>query len=372
MKTEEDYIKLATVSSKDEGLGRLIGSAIYKTKDNPSLSIHSSKKKFDYVSIESHYVIGASLAGYGLIEHMEDAEVIVFDDSLKGHSTALDKISDYAFNSGTRKKVLIMCSEIDEVAIEYIRTVNNENRALGEIAVSVVPDPGSRVFSVRDLMEDVADYVNTKVYNSAFFTSGTMSVKDIKLGKIKEFQMSGGMTVINTEKRTKSCEAKILKLKGKIDKLEKDLEQEQLFVLRQRINMLSGNIIKLYIYATDASTRTTKMERVRDAIKATQFTIGFGYVLGAGAFYRHLANDEQDSDNPLFRTLHSIHSTIFSPMALRNEDMYYDKDGNIVKGDLYEAGIIDSAKVVENVIINSVSIAREYLSIGKKIIAYER
>lgn len=57
LKSENDYIKLATISTKDEELGKMIGKAFYKGGTNAMVTMRASKKARDYVDIESNFIV---------------------------------------------------------------------------------------------------------------------------------------------------------------------------------------------------------------------------------------------------------------------------------------------------------------------------
>lgn len=379
LKTKDDYKKLAIVSTKDDELGSLIGEAIFDAGDNAAIQLEQSRDKTeDYVEYKTHFMLPSTLVGHGIPESMENPEIIIVNGPVKEQSAFLTKIAEYTFED--KRNVVILTTEIGQIALEFIQSINQANAGKGSLTILPIPEPASKLFKQDDLVRDIASYINAEVYSPGVFNE-SMLIKDAKLGTVDKFEMTNEYTIFNNEKVNESNEARVKELKDQLAKINSDIEVEKAKTLKTRINMLSGKTVKLFVYANNESALQTKVYRVQDAVKSTQFALGNGYVLGAGSFYRGLSREE-GLDKELQEVMLRMEKNIFdidgkeygdadAKRDLKEGLIINKKDGTSKFGDLHKEGIIDSAKVVENVIKNSVSIAYEFASIGVKILQYE-
>lgn len=376
--TEDDYKKLAIVSTKDEDLGSLIGEAIFKAGTNAAIQLEQATKKTeDYVEYETHFTILSSLFGYGMPEEGKGSEVIIVDGPVMEQTAFLNRSAEYAF--GNNKNLIIVCTQVGETSIEFVRGANQANEGKGSLVLVEIPQPASKHVTQKDLLKDVASYVGTDIYVSALFNE-SKTLDDVQLGTIDEFRVDKHMTVFVNKEQKESTKQRIEILKMSLDEINKDIEVEKAKILKGRINMLSGNTVKLFVYANNSSALQTKVYRVQDAVKATQFALGNGYVNGACSFYRELAKDEDLKKLDIL--ISSMEANIFvivgkdygpsdSERDYKEGIIIDRKTGDVSFGNLYNNGIIDSAKVIENVIKNSVSIAKEFAMIGTRVIEVE-
>lgn len=363
LKTEKDYIKLATVSTKDDDLGELIGKAFYAGGENAIISMKPSDKPEDYVTMESNFIIPSTIFGLNIPTKMEDAEVVVVNAPITKQGDFLNSLATYAYSKS--KNVIIICEEIGELALRFIQAANESNKSTnGQITIVSVPQSNQ-----HEWYEDIAAYVGGKVHSTDAFGSG-VGINDLKFGKVETFVSRQDGTILANKKQGEDAINKIKDLQKEMSELNETTQISKIKRLKERINMLDGKTIFLNVYAQNNSALQTKVLKIEDAVKATQYTLGYGYVAGAGVFYHWAGLNIADN---IFKPVTFAISDLVGRIA--GNDTIIDapnwkgiiidkKDGSSKLGDVIDEGIIDSAKVVENVIKNSVSIALEIAQVG--------
>lgn len=402
LKTKEDYIKLAKVSTKDNELGELIGTAFYDGGENAIISRRPAKEAKDSVDIESNFIVPTTINGLNIPTTMENVETITINSTIARQTKFLEDITKYTFNNN--KNVLIICEEIGEIALKYIQAVNEVNKGKGTLTIMSVPNDNA-----HEWYEDINAYVGGQTYAQEAFELSFDSSK-IKFGKLDTFVSRNDGIILANKELSETAMDKIVELNKEIKSLNETVNGEKIRNIKERVNQLKGKTIWLNIYAQNQSQLQTKLLRIEDAIKATQFTLGFGYIPGAGTFYEaYLKNlretytiaEINEKTMNIERALESIPRTIDqiatsfpnhsntwetkketleqetlellenslkgeeSEKRIVYEGWIIDKDGwQAYRGDVIDAGIIDSAKSFENIIKNSFAIAKEIASVG--------
>jgi chaperonin GroEL len=186
-------------------------------------------------------------------------------------------------------------------------------------------------------------------------------------------------SIFGGQHAVEDLEARIAKLKESIETEESDNLVEK---LRDRIAKLQGKIAVFRIGGTTDTEKEEKEFRIEDAIQATKAAMAEGVVPGGGTtllrlsqteglseltqkalqnvFKRLMDNANLPADVKMYEVLNSE-----SPMGfnLRGEDKLVD---------LVEAGVLDPALVLKEVIKNACSTAGNALTIGAKIMFEDR
>lgn len=164
-------------------------------------------------------------------------------------------------------------------------------------------------------MEDISKYTGAKVNAVESFMIGGEFKEEI-FGSVDEFRVADRTILLNKEKKP-SLKKHLEELNEKLKSLNMETSSEKIKDLRYRINLLDGKTIILYIYAQNESLLKTKILKIEDAIKSTQYTLGFGYVPGAGVFYREMKAFIED--NEFNDSLDSIQDMICKIIGRKND-----------------------------------------------------
>lgn len=375
LETEEDYVNLATVSTKDKDLGELIGKAIFKSGKNAAVRIQEAQREEDYVEYDTHFTIPSHTMGVGLPEELENVKVIIVNSVIGEQSEFLDQVIKKVHTENIN--VVIMCKEILEGGLTFINAYNEANKNSGQITILQIPQINNR-YTSEDLMKDIGAYVGAEITVVESFKSDANKLDKLKLGSIETFGMTNRGTIISNKEKTQENIDQIKKLEKELSKLNEVVDGEKIILLKNRINMLSGTTATLRVFERTSSALETKVYRIQDAIKATQFSLSYGYVPGAGVFFKKAIKDNDSTMNSIAEKYLRILIMASGIESIKPADILENKDDNIsirIKengeasiGDVLEYGIIDAAKVIENVIKNSFTIAKEYAKLGFKVV----
>lgn len=388
LKEEQDYINLARVSTKDARLGEMIGKAIYNAGENSLLSIRKAvNKSEDYVEVQSNYILPITMCDYGLPEYLEDSKIVFIDSIITDQDNALRQLDHWARVNNER--LTIIGKDVDETAINFVKSSNIENRGNGIVTLLTMPNMNQGV-TQREIMEDLAAYCGTNAITKEGFNNDPAKASKISMGHATVNMDKTQGTIFTIKKQGAVLAARIKALEDKLKTYNKDTQVREIAITKMRINSLNGRSVIIYVYARNESALETKVMQVQDAVKATQYSMGFGYIGGAGYFFKLVKDDLESgsvgkaiADDYLYN-LSQIIGIVETAYVAKNTKMDAEtgrprkeemaviwQDGKARLMNIYEAGVIDSARVIENVIKNSFSIGREYARIGCKIVEVE-
>lgn len=154
--------------------------------------------------------------------------------------------------------------------------------------------------------------------------------------------------------------------------------------LKERIAKLTGGVAVMYVGATTEMEMMEKKDRVDDALFATKAAIAEGIVPGGGVTYLKVAKsllelrgETPDESTGIDLVINALKWPFVQIMynAGQNDDYIQEVKEKILKSDndfgfnaremeevsMYEAGIIDPAKVVRVAIENACSVAGMFL-----------
>jgi chaperonin GroEL len=276
-----------------------------------------------------------------------------------------------------------------------IITDNIEHEALQTVVINVL-QKGLRVTVIK-----APEYGEERRYalnDIAVLTGGTvvsdeegMKLEDVTLdmlGSAAKIDVDKDTTVIingNGDKEAISNNIEVLK--ARIASTSSDNEKLK---LQLRLSKLSGGVAVIYLGATTELEKNEKRDRLDDALAATRAAISEGIVPGGGvALIRCLdslgklkgLNEDEDTGirimwNALSAPLRQIlknagddESIIIQTVRNGKDDYGYNAKTSVYEN-LYEAGIIDPAKVTRIAIENAASVASMIL-ITECVIAEE-
>ena len=201
------------------------------------------------------------------------------------------------------------------------------------------------------------------------------------LGQARRITVTKDSTVIISDDNQEKIIARCEQIKRQIEVSSNNYEREK---LQERLAKLSGGVAIIKVGAATETEMKNKKLRLEDAINATRAAIEEGIVPGGGATLVHLAQDlqkwSQDNLNedqlagalivqkalvfPLKRIVQNAGANgavIIKKVAAQSFNIGYDVNtGTLV--DMFEAGIVDPAKVTRSALQNATSIASMVLT----------
>lgn len=348
-----------TSAHGDESIAAIVQEAFIKAGEH---GIVSHKRSFTDETFITHIAgnpLDAGFAHEAFINKNETQQVI-FDDplvlcSLINFQTA-NEIIPFLEYASTQGQPLVIISNMDH---DILNVILDNVRKGYKFCVIKPPYQGKKG---RETMADLALVLGCEVLQG--ITRVNYDGKEnVYLGNCSRIEIGKKDTVItkHTDFDDTEAKGKIADLMAQI-KLQ-DSEAEKGY-LRERIAKISGGISTVMVGGITPSEVEEKVARVDDAICAVRASKDGGVVAGGGTALYNSANLDLDSVSnivvvaPLNKILSN--AGINTDLNLGDYPMGYDvKEYKEV--DMFEAGILDTAKGVKTALVNAASASNNLL-----------
>lgn len=274
--THERLIEVATLSSKDPAMGKLIADAVVAVGKNGIVEPEDSETgENSYEVIEGMEVEKGLISPYMVNDPkmravFENAPILVTDRKISSMRDLLPIIDDLK-REGVRELVVFA----DEIHESTLRALLDLRQSFHTIVIGA---PSFGDFK-RDLLQDIAVVTGAKFISKDFNTK----LEDVvlaDLGKankvisdLKKTKIIGGAG--DKEKITE----RITQVESQLENTKSEFEQ---YKLKERIAKLSGGVAVIKVGALTEQTQKELKQRVEDAIAATQGAYEEGVLPGGG------------------------------------------------------------------------------------------
>ena len=378
----DDYAKIESVAkvaaNNDETIGKLIAEAMQKVHKEGVITIEESKGTDTYVDVvEGMQFDRGYISPYFITDaekmaaELENPYILIHDKKI---STMKDLLPILEASAQTGRPLMIISEDVDGEALATLVV----NRLRGSLKVCAVKAPG---FGDRrkEMLEDIAVLTGGTVITEEKGMKLEQATLDL-LGKSEKITVDKEVTtIVNGSGDQKAISARVNQIKKQIETTTSDYDKEK---LQERLAKLAGGVAVIYVGATSEVEMKEKKDRVDDALSATRAAVEEGIVPGGGVAYLRaiealaIIKGENDDEQT---GVEIIKRAIEEP--LRQIVANAGKEGAVVvqkikegKGDfgynartdvyqnLYEAGVIDPAKVTRIALENAASIAGMFLT----------
>lgn len=378
----DDYDKIEQVASisanNDASIGKLIADAMRKVSKDGVITIEEAKgtdttievvegMQFDRGYISPYFVTNTEK----MEVEMEKPYILIHDKKISNLKELLP-ILEPAVQSG--RPLLIIAEDVDSEALTTL--VVNRLRAQLKICAVKAPGFGDRR---KEMLEDIAILTGGLVVSEEKgikLESATLEM----LGTAEKVTVNKENTIIvNGAGDSEMIAKRVNQIKSQIATTTSDYDREK---LQERLAKLAGGVAVLYVGAASEVEMKEKKDRVDDALSATRAAIEEGIVPGGGvAYIRAISSlDSVEAENDDERIgVDIIKRAIEEP--LRQIVFNAGKEGAVVvqkvsegEGDfgynaradryenMFEAGVVDPAKVSRVALENAASVAGMFLT----------
>lgn len=362
---DEEIKRVATISSADEEIGKMVAEAIKKTGKDGVIRVEMG----DGLKTEITYKQGMEFdRGYSspyFVTSNETVEAIVDEPYILLTDMKLSRAYEIMpflekLSTANMKNIVIIGEVLDEALAALV--VNRLKSTLNILAVQA-PAFGDRRL---DELEDLA-ILTGGVVVMAESGRELKSVEFEELGRAGKVISDRDKTVIQDGQGSKSkIEKRIVDLKKQIDVANTPFDAE---IKRERLAKLSGGIAIFKVGGVTELELDDKKERIIDAVSAAKSSIEEGVVAGGQSALLHLS---RENFWPKTRGAELLAEAIIEPFRVLMENAGYEyadkvsQVGNYPEGidtttgekvDMIEAGIIDPTKVERTALENAVSVA---------------
>ncbi|MCG7606417.1 MULTISPECIES: chaperonin GroEL [Mycobacterium] len=371
--------QVATVSSRDEQIGELVGEAMTKVGHDGVVTIEESStlstelEVTEGVGFDKGFISAYFVNDFDSQEAvLEDAVVLLHRDKISSLPDLLPLLEKVA-ESG--KPLLIIAEDVEGEALSTL-VVNAIRKTLKAVAVKA-PFFGDRR---KAFLDDLAIVTGGQVVNPDVGLVLREAGLEV-LGTARRVVVNKDSTVIVDGGGAADAVAdRVKQLKAEIETTDSDWDREK---LQERLAKLSGGVAVIKVGAATETDLKKRKEAVEDAVAAAKAAVEEGIVTGGGAALVQARSaldklrGEVTGDEALGVEVFS--SALSAPLywIATNAGL----DGSVVVnkvseqsngqgfnaatlsyGDLVAEGIVDPAKVTRSAVLNAASVARMILT----------
>ena len=377
-KPVEDSKAIAQVGAisagNDDEVGQMIASAMDKVGKEGVISLEEGKSMTTELEItegmrfDKGYISPYFVTDTERMECVFEDPAILITDKKIGLVQDLVPILEQVARQG--KPLVIIAEDIEKEALATLVV----NRLRGVLNVTAVKAPG---FGDRRkaMLEDIAVLTGGQVISEdAGLKLETTKIDS--LGTARRITMNKDTTTIVAEGNDVAVKTRCEQIRRQIEETDSSYDKEK---LQERLAKLAGGVAVIKVGAATETEMKDRKLRLEDAINATKAAVEEGIVPGGGTTLAHLAPQLETwaKDTLQHEELTGaliVSRAISAPLkriaenagqngaviAERVKEKPFNVGYNAATGefsDLFEAGIVDPAKVTRSALQNAASIA---------------
>ena len=375
VKTNQEISQVGTISANgDAEVGKIISSAMEKVGNEGVITVEEAKgleteldvvegMQFDRGYLSPYFVTNAEKMSVEL----EDAYILLHEKKLSSLQAMLPLLESVVQAS---RPLLVIAEDVEGEALATLVV----NKLRGGLKVASVKAPG---FGDRRkaMLEDMAILTGGQVVSEDLGIK-LENVNLDMLGRAKKISIDkDNTTIVDGAGKKEDIEGRCTQIRQQIDETTSDYDREK---LQERLAKLAGGVAVIKVGgATEVEVKERK-DRVDDALHSTRAAVEEGIVIGGGVALLRAgkALEGIDVDNNDQKVgIDIVRKSLQSPVRQIAENS--GVDGSIVVGklseesdaavgfdaqnetyvDMFDAGIVDPAKVVRAALQDAASVA---------------
>jgi len=364
----------AISAGNDEEVGQMIAQAMDKVGKEGVISLEEGKSMTTELEITEGMRFDKGYISPYFATDMERMEAVLEEPYLlitdKKITLVQDLVPVLEQVARAGKPLLIVAEDIEKEALATLVV----NRLRGVLNVAAVKAPG---FGDRRkaMLEDIAILTGGTVISE----DAGLKLENIKLdllGSSRRVTITKDNTTIVADGNEAAVKARCEQIRRQIEETDSSYDKEK---LQERLAKLAGGVAVIKVGAATETEMKDRKLRLEDAINATKAAVEEGIVPGGGTTLSHLAPDleawaqanlQQEAltgamivaralSAPLKRIAENAGQN-GAVIAERVKEKDFNVGYNAATGefvDMFEAGIVDPAKVTRSALQNAASIA---------------
>ncbi|MGI6124327.1 MAG: chaperonin GroEL [Acetivibrionales bacterium] len=379
VKGKEDIARVASVSSNDEEIGKLIADAMEKVTNDGVITVEESKtmgtnlELVEGMQFDRGYVSGYMVTDTDKMEAVLDNPYLLITDKKISNIQEVLPILEQIVQQG--KKLVIVAEDVEGEALATLIV----NKLRGTFTCVAVKAPG---FGDRRkaMLQDIAILTGGQVITEELGLDLKETTID-QLGRAEKIIVQKENTIIvGGSGDEKAIRDRINSIKSQIEETTSDFDREK---LQERLAKLSGGVAVIQVGAATETEMKEKKLRIEDALAATRAAVEEGIVSGGGIAFVNviskvkevvdkLSGDERTGAMIIAKALEEPIRQIAKNAGVEGS-VIFDKVANSESGigydvisekyvNMIEAGIVDPKKVTRSALQNAASIASMVLT----------
>jgi chaperonin GroEL len=376
---KKSIAQVATVSSRDDQVGELVGEAMTTVGADGVVTVEESStldtelEVTDGVGFDKGFVSAYFITDFDAQEAvLEDAVVLLHRDKISSLPDLLPLLEKVA-EAG--KPLLIIAEDVEGEALSTL-VVNAIRKTLKAVAVKA-PFFGDRR---KAFLEDLAIVTGAQVVNPDVGLALREVGLDV-LGSARRVVVNKDSTVIVDGGGTQDAvDGRKAQLRSEIEASDSDWDREK---LEERLAKLSGGVAVIKVGAATETDLKKRKEAVEDAVSAAKAAVEEGIITGGGAalvqarsalksLKDSLSGDEalgvdvfsQALSAPLYwiATNAGLDGAVVVNTVSELPAGQGFNAATLEYGDLAADGVVDPVKVTRSAVLNAASVARMILT----------
>ena len=371
----DDIARVATVSSADENVGKLIADAMEKVTADGVITIEESKTAETYSEVvegmqfDRGYISPYMVTDTEKMEAVYDDPYILITDKKIASIQEILPLLEQLVQSG--KKLVIIAEDIEGEALTTL--ILNNLRGTFKCAAVKAPGFGDRR---KEMLQDIAILTGGQVISEEL----GLELKDTaieQLGRARQVVINKENTIIvDGSGNSDDIKNRTAQIKAQIETTTSDFDKEK---LQERLAKLSGGVAVIKVGAATEIEMKEKKLRIEDALAATKAAVEEGIVAGGGTalinaipaveeLIPSLEGDEKTGAQIILRALEEpvrqialnagLEGSVIIDTIKRSGKTGYGFDAyNETYVDMIPAGIVDPTKVTRSALQNAASVA---------------
>ncbi len=376
----EDIAKVASVSSADETIGKLIAEAMEKVSADGVITVEEGKTaKTDIDVVEGMQFDRGYISPYMVTDTdkmeavIDDALVLITDKKISSIQEILPLLEQIVKMG---KKLVIIAEDVEGDALSTLIV----NKLRGTFTCVCVKAPG---FGDRrkEMLQDIAILTGGTVISDDIGLQLTETTLD-QLGQARQVKITKeNTTIVDGAGEKDAIASRVAQIRTQIETTTSEFDKEK---LQERLAKLAGGVAVIRVgAATEVEMKEMKL-RIEDALAATKAAVEEGIVAGGGVallnamsavapLIDETTGDVQTGVKIVLKALEEPIRQIASNSGLEGSVIIdtIKKSGKNGYGfnfvtdeycDMISAGIVDPTKVTRSALQNAASVAAMVLT----------
>ena len=376
----DDIARVATVSSQDEFIGKLIAEAMEKVTTDGVITVEESKTAETYSEVVEGMMFDRGyIAPYmvtdtdKMVAELDNPLILITDKKISTTQEILPLL-EQVVQMG--KKLLIIAEDVEGEALTTL--VLNKLRGTFTCVAVKAPGFGDRR---KEMLQDIAILTGGTVITSDL----GLELKDTtvdQLGTARQVKVEKENTIIVDGAGDKDAiKGRVAQIRQQIETTTSDFDREK---LQERLAKLAGGVAVIKVGAATEVEMKEKKLRIEDALAATKAAVEEGIVAGGGIacmnaipavadYVETLEGDAKTGAKIVLKALEEPLRQIVANAGLEGSVIVEnvkkaDKVGYGFNAlteeytDMVSAGIVDPTKVTRSALQNASSVAAMVLT----------
>ena len=376
----EDIARVATVSSQDEFIGKLIAEAMDKVTTDGVITVEESKTAETYSEVVEGMMFDRGyIAPYmvtdtdKMVAELDNPFILITDKKISTTQEILPLLETIV-QSG--RKLLIIAEDVEGEALTTL--VLNKLRGTFTCVAVKAPGFGDRR---KEMLQDIATLTGGTVITSDL----GLELKDTtvdQLGTARQVKIEKENTIIvDGAGDPAAIKGRVAQIRQQIETTTSDFDREK---LQERLAKLAGGVAVIKVGAATEVEMKEKKLRIEDALAATKAAVEEGIVAGGGiscmnaipavaAYVDTLGGDAKTGAQIVLKALEEPLRQIAANAGLEGSVIAENikRENKIGYGfnalteeytDMMAAGIVDPTKVTRSALQNASSVAAMVLT----------